>query len=83
MYFFIKKNQALDNIVTEPNIIGEILSARLRWIGHLVRKRNLITVKKTYMGCIKYKWRVKVENELRTQRTIALTAKKTHFESLT
>ncbi|CAG9118642.1 unnamed protein product [Plutella xylostella] len=33
----VRKNQEMEDLISEPNIIGQIKSQRLRWLGHLQR----------------------------------------------
>ncbi|CAG9112619.1 unnamed protein product [Plutella xylostella] len=43
-------NREIENIVSEPNIIGEIKSSRLRWLGHVERMGEDRAVSKVYLG---------------------------------
>ncbi|KAI5637686.1 hypothetical protein NE865_08080 [Phthorimaea operculella] len=46
----IRKNKEIEDIVREPNIIGESKAARLRWLGHVERMEEDRAVKKAYLG---------------------------------
>ncbi|KAI5631634.1 hypothetical protein NE865_15650 [Phthorimaea operculella] len=47
----VRKNRELEELVAEPNIIGEIKSARIRWLGHLERMgEDRAAVKRAYLG---------------------------------
>ncbi|KAI5635421.1 guanylate kinase domain-containing protein [Phthorimaea operculella] len=46
----VRKNRELEELVAEPNIIGEINSARIRWLGHLERMGEDRAVKRAYLG---------------------------------
>lgn len=46
----IRKNQEIEDLVGEPNIMGETKSARLRWLGHVERMKEDRAVKRAYMG---------------------------------
>ncbi|KAI5639582.1 reverse transcriptase (RNA-dependent DNA polymerase) domain-containing protein [Phthorimaea operculella] len=46
----IRKNKEIEDIVREPNIIGESKAARLRWLGHVERMEEDRVVKKAYLG---------------------------------
>ena len=46
----IRKNAEIEELVAEPNIIGETKCHRLRWFGHLLRMGEDRGVKRAYLG---------------------------------
>lgn len=64
------KNRSLDDILSEPNIIGEIKSARILWLGHLQRMPTHSAAIRAYIwrprdrgpvGRTKCQWKDEVE----------------------
>ncbi|KAI5633037.1 hypothetical protein NE865_14255 [Phthorimaea operculella] len=45
-----RKNLEMEQLISEPNIIGEIKSARLRWLGHVERMGEDRAAKRAYLG---------------------------------
>lgn len=67
-------NREIENIVSEPNIIGEIKSSRLRWLGHVERMGEDRAVRKAYLGQPsgrrpvgrpRYRWKDEVAKDLK------------------
>ncbi|KAG8229246.1 hypothetical protein J437_LFUL018566, partial [Ladona fulva] len=46
----IWKNRELEELYQHPNIVSEIRSNRLRWLGHIKRMPEDRMVKKIYVG---------------------------------
>ncbi|KAJ0172527.1 hypothetical protein K1T71_011666 [Dendrolimus kikuchii] len=46
----VRSNLEIENLVAEPNIIGEIKAHRLRWLGHVERMGEDRSVRKAYLG---------------------------------
>ncbi|XP_075979935.1 uncharacterized protein LOC142979060 [Anticarsia gemmatalis] len=70
----IRKNAEIEELVANPNIIGEIKAHRLRWLGHVERMREDRSVKRAYLGRPtgrrpvgrpRYRWKDVVEADLR------------------
>lgn len=70
----IRRNQELKDIVSEPNIIRKIKSARITWLGHFERMSAHRAVKRAFIGRPsgprrvsrrKYRPRDEVETDLR------------------
>jgi hypothetical protein len=73
----MRKNREIEEMVNEPNIIGETKAARLRWLGHITRMGEDRAVKRAYVGRPngrrpvgrpRYRWRDEVEKDLRELR---------------
>ncbi|KAJ0170766.1 hypothetical protein K1T71_013538 [Dendrolimus kikuchii] len=69
----VRSNLEIENLVAEPNIIGEIKAHRLRWLGHVERMGEDRSVRKAYLGRPvgrrpvgrpKYRWKDRVEADL-------------------
>ncbi|KAI5635541.1 hypothetical protein NE865_11715 [Phthorimaea operculella] len=69
----VRKNRELEELVAEPNIISEIKSARIRWLGHLERMGEDRAVKRAYLrkpngkrpvGRPRYRWADEAEKDL-------------------
>ncbi|KAJ0179056.1 hypothetical protein K1T71_005831 [Dendrolimus kikuchii] len=69
----VRTNSEIEDLMAEPNIIGEIKSHRLRWLGHVERMEEDRGVKKAYLGRPvgrrpvgrpKYRWKDRVEADL-------------------
>ncbi|XP_073967395.1 uncharacterized protein [Choristoneura fumiferana] len=45
-----RRNVDVEDLVGEPNIIGESKSARLRWLGHVERMGEDRAAKRAYLG---------------------------------
>ncbi|CAG9116720.1 unnamed protein product [Plutella xylostella] len=70
----VRKNQEIEDLISEPNIIGQIKSQRLRWLGHLQRMGEDRAAKRAYLGIPsgrrpvgrpKYRWSDEVGKDLR------------------
>ncbi|CAG9127431.1 unnamed protein product [Plutella xylostella] len=70
----VRKNQEIEDLISEPNIIGQIKSQRLRWLGHLQRMGEDRAAKRAYLGVPsgrrpvgrpKYRWSDEVGKDLR------------------
>lgn len=69
----VRKNQEIEDIISEPNIISETKAARLRWLGHVERMGEDRAVKRAYegrpsgkrpVGRPRYRWKDMVVKDL-------------------
>lgn len=72
--WFRRTNRELKELYDAPGIIGVIKAQRLRWLGHVLRKKNDSIIKSVYRGGVvtkkrrgrpKDKWNVNVKRDLR------------------
>ncbi|KAG7309934.1 hypothetical protein JYU34_004449 [Plutella xylostella] len=70
----VRKNQEIEDLISEPNILGQIKSQRLRWLGHLQRMGEDRAAKRAYLGVPsgrrpvgrpRYRWSDEVGKDLR------------------
>ncbi|KAI5646743.1 hypothetical protein NE865_00998 [Phthorimaea operculella] len=70
----VRKNAEIEDLVAEPNIIGETKAHRLRWLGHIERMEEDRSAKKAYLGKPygrrpvgrpRYRWSDVVQSDLR------------------
>lgn len=59
----IQKDPELEDIISQPNIIGEIQSAILRWLEHLERKPALKAIKRAYKLRTTTSWSTQIPRE--------------------
>lgn len=73
----VLKNAEIEELVCQPNIIGETKAHRLRWLGHMERMGEDRSVKKAYLGRPtgrrpvgrpRYRWDDVVQADLRELR---------------
>lgn len=46
----VRTNAELEELVAQPNIIGETKAHKLHWLGHLKRMEDDWNVKRAYLG---------------------------------
>lgn len=70
----IKHNKEIRDLYKEPDIVGEIKSGRLRWIGHILRKDEDSTTSQVWMnepdgqrprGRPKSRWKDRIKQDFR------------------